>query len=250
MYALLESSGKLKWALEEFASILIAPPAPPRVDPWRRTSGMHKIKRRDHLATIKELWIARDSIAQKEDIAAGKLLNDYAIVELAIAMPKNKKEVEKALRPLGLRARWLENVETWLKVIHDSSTIAEDQWPPLRSHSDNSMPPVKLWRDKFPTKYAPLTHARAAIELRAQELSIPLENLITPDYIRRICWEPPQGCTEILNESAVRAALGELGARPWQIDLVAPLIAPALLEKEALPEPKVEEEAKDEDSPA
>ena len=250
MYALLESSGKLKWALEEFASILIAPPAPPRVDPWRRTSGMHKIKRRDHLATIKELWIARDSIAQKEDIAAGKLLNDYAIVELAIAMPKNMKEVEKALRPLGLRARWLENVETWLKVIHDSSTIAEDQWPPLRSHSDNSMPPVKLWRDKFPTKYAPLTHARAAIELRAQELSIPLENLITPDYIRRICWEPPQGCTEILNESAVRAALGELGARPWQIDLVAPLIAPALLEKEALPEPKVEEEAKDEDSPA
>ena len=250
IYELLKSSGKLEWALQEFDSILAAPPSPPRVDPWRRTSGMHKIKRRDHLATIKELWITRDSIAQRDDMAAGKLLNDYAIVELAMSMPKNKKEFEKSLRPLGLRARWLENIDTWLKVILESATIPEDQWPPLRSHSDNSMPPVKLWRDRFPDKYAPLTHARAAIELRAQELSIPLENLITPDYIRRLCWEPPMGATETLSEGAVREKLASLGARPWQIEIVAPLIALALLEKEALPEPKAEEEAGGEETHA
>lgn len=250
VYELLNSSGKLEWALEEFDSILAAPPSPPRVDPWRRTSGMHKIKRRDHLATIKELWITRDSIAQKEDIAAGKLLNDYAIVELAMTMPKNKKEFEKALRPLGLRARWLENIDTWLKVILDSANIPENQWPPLRTQTDNSMPPVKLWRDRFPEKYAPLTHARAAIELRAQELSIPLENLITPDYIRRLCWEPPIGATETLNERAVREKLAALGARQWQIDTVALLIASALLEKEALPVPKVEEEEASEETHA
>ena len=250
IYELLKSSGKLEWAMQEFDSILAAPPSPPRVDPWRRTSGMHKIKRRDHLATIKELWITRDSIAQSEDIAAGKLLNDYAIVELAMSMPKNKKEFEKSLRPLGLRARWLENIDTWLTVILQSATIPEDQWPPLRSHSDNSMPPVKLWRDRFPDKYAPLTHARATIELRAQELSIPLENLITPDYIKRLCWEPPLGATETLSESAVREKLASLGARPWQIEIVAPLIALALLEKEALPEPKVEEEAQSEETHA
>jgi len=44
MYSILEESKKLPWALEEFASILKAPQPPPRVDPWRRTSGMHKIK--------------------------------------------------------------------------------------------------------------------------------------------------------------------------------------------------------------
>ena len=78
MYKILEDAKKLPWALEEFASILNAPPAPPRVDPWRRTSGMHKIKRRDQLAVIKSLWIARDEVASKSDIAAGKLLNDSA----------------------------------------------------------------------------------------------------------------------------------------------------------------------------
>ena len=50
MYEILKSAGKLQWAEQEFASILKAPPPPPRIDPWRRTSGMHKIKRRDHLA--------------------------------------------------------------------------------------------------------------------------------------------------------------------------------------------------------
>ncbi|MEY4061763.1 MAG: hypothetical protein RL602_394, partial [Actinomycetota bacterium] len=53
MYLILKDAKKLPWAIEEFASILKAPPAPPRVDPWRRTSGMHKIKRRDQLAIIK-----------------------------------------------------------------------------------------------------------------------------------------------------------------------------------------------------
>ena len=97
MYLILKDAKKLPWAIEEFASILKAPPAPPRVDPWRRTSGMHKIKRRDQLAVIKTLWIARDEVAARQDIAPGKLLNDSAIVELAIAVPTNKKEFEKAL---------------------------------------------------------------------------------------------------------------------------------------------------------
>ena len=56
MNQILQDSKKLSWATEEFASILAAPPAPPRVDPWRRTSGMHKIKKREQLAIIKSLW--------------------------------------------------------------------------------------------------------------------------------------------------------------------------------------------------
>jgi ribonuclease D len=231
MYTILENSKKLSWALEEFASILKAPPAPPRVDPWRRTSGMHKIKRRDQLAVIKSLWIARDSVASVQDIAQGKLLNDSAIVELAIAVPTNKKEFEKCLRPLGLRARWLENLQLWLDSIATAVALPEDQWPAMRTNAD-TLPPIKLWRDKFPEKFAPLSHARAAIELIAQDNEIPVENLITPEYVRRVCWKPPTGATTVLSLSEVQQALSELGARQWQIDLVAPALAAALLERE------------------
>ena len=234
MYEILKDAKKLDWALEEFASILKAPPAPARVDPWRRTSGMHKIKKRDQLAIIKSLWIARDGVAAQQDIAAGKLLNDSAIVELAIAAPKTKKEFEKALRPLGLRARWLENIQLWLDSIATAVALPEDQWPQMRTNAD-TLPPIKLWRDKFPEKYAPLSHARAAIELVATEHNIPVENLMTPEYVRRICWNPPAGSTQTLSLSLVEEELQRLGARQWQIDLVAPVLAAALLQTEPLP---------------
>ena len=233
MYKILEDAKKLPWALEEFASILNAPPAPPRVDPWRRTSGMHKIKRRDQLAVIKSLWIARDEVASKSDIAAGKLLNDSAIVELAIAVPTTKKEFEKCLRPLGLRARWMENLQLWLDSIAAAVALPEDLWPTMRTNAD-TLPPIKLWRDKFPEKFAPLSHARAAIELIAQENQIPVENLMTPEHVRRVCWKPPIGATTTLSVSEVEKALTELGARQWQIDLVAPALAAALLEREPI----------------
>ena len=234
MFEILDSSKKLSWALEEFASILKAPPAPPRVDPWRRTSGMHRIKRRDQLAIVKELWIARDKVAAEQDIAAGKLLNDAAIVELAMAAPITKKDFEKTLRPLGLRARWLENLPLWIECITAATALTEEQWPAMRTNAD-TLPPIKLWRDKFPEKFAPLSHARAAIELVAQENEIPIENLITPEHIRRVCWKPPVGSTESLSISAVEEMLRDLGARQWQISLVSPALAAALLEKEALP---------------
>jgi ribonuclease D len=244
MYKVLADAKKLPWALEEFASILKAPPAPPRVDPWRRTSGMHKIKRRDQLAVIKSLWIARDEVASQQDIAAGKLLNDSAIVELAIAAPTTKKEFEKCLRPLGLRARWMENLQLWLDSIANAVALPEDQWPTMRTKAD-TLPPIKLWRDKFPEKFAPLSHARAAIELIAEENQIPVENLITPEHVRRVCWKPPVGATSTLSVSEVESALSELGARQWQIDLVAPSLAAALLEREPIPvevaEPVTEE---------
>ncbi len=233
MYGILNSAGKLQWAEQEFASILKAPPPPPRIDPWRRTSGMHKIKRRDQLAIIRELWTTRDAIASVQDIAGGKLLNDSAIIELSLSAPTTKKEFEKALRPLGLRARWLENYETWLAAIARAVAMSEVQWPPVRTNTDN-LPPIKLWRDKYPEKFAPLSHARALIDVIATTNAIPIENLISPESIRRICWSPPAQSTQTRDESAVRSALAALGARPWQIDLVAGALADALLEREPL----------------
>ncbi len=238
MHAILEKSKKLKWAQEEFQSIIDAPAPPPRVDPWRRTSGMHKIKKRDQLAIVRALWTVRAEIAQEIDIAQGRLLSDAAIVEIATKATekpvKTKKDLEKILRPLGLRARWLENTATWISAITDALSLDESQWPPVRTDSD-SLPPLKIWRERFPAKYAPLTHAKANIQAKAHELVIPFENLITPEYVRRICWNAPK--------SGVAAALATLGARPWQIEIVAPILEAALLETEPLASADTETEA-------
>jgi ribonuclease D len=229
VYGLLASANKLKWANEEFQAILDAPPPPPRVDPWRRTSGMHKIKKRNQLAVVRALWTVRNEIAQEADISQGRLLSDAAIVEIAsvahVKTIKSKKDLERILRPLGLRARWLENAASWISAISDAVALSEGQWPQFRPDSD-SLPPLKIWRERFPDKYAPLTHAKARLMEKAAELSIPLENMLTPEYIRRICWNAPKG--------EVAGALATLGARSWQIEIAAPILEAALLEKEAL----------------
>ena len=242
VYELLSSAKKWIWAQEEFASILMLPPAPPRVDPWRRTSGMHKIKKRDQLMVIKNLWQARDEIAQANDVASGKLLNDSAIIEFAIHKPTTKKEAEKVLRPIGMRARWLDNISTWLAAIEKAVNTPEDQWPPMKSGAD-TLPPIKLWRERFPEKYAPLTHARFAVETLAHDLSIPAENLISPEIIRRICWAAPEDSMHTLNIEAVASAMADLGARDWQVGIVAASVASALLEREPreTPEPEAKE---------
>ena len=242
VYGLLASANKWEWASEEFQAILDAPPPPPRVDPWRRTSGMHKIKKRNQLAIVRALWTVRNEIAQEVDISQGRLLSDAAIVEIAsvahVKTLKTKKDLERALRPLGLRARWMENAASWLSAISDALALAEDQWPQARTDSD-SLPPIKIWRERFPEKYAPLTHAKALLLAKADELSIPLENMITPEYIRRICWNAPKG--------EVAHALATLGARSWQIEIAAPILESALLETIPLaaPESADPEEAPD-----
>jgi len=242
VYGLLASANKWEWASEEFQAILDAPPPPPRVDPWRRTSGMHKIKKRNQLAIVRALWTVRNEIAQEVDISQGRLLSDAAIVEIAsvahVKTLKTKKDLERALRPLGLRARWMENAATWVSTISDALALAEDQWPQARTDSD-SLPPIKIWRERFPEKYAPLTHAKALLLAKADELSIPLENMITPEYIRRICWNAPKG--------EVAQALATLGARSWQIEIAAPILESALLETIPLAAP---ESAEPEEAPA
>ena len=242
VYGLLASANKWEWASEEFQAILDAPPPPPRVDPWRRTSGMHKIKKRNQLAIVRALWTVRNEIAQEVDISQGRLLSDAAIVEIAsvahVKPLKTKKDLERALRPLGLRARWMENAASWISAISGALALAEEQWPQVRTDSD-SLPPIKIWRERFPEKYAPLTHAKAQLLVKADELSIPLENMITPEYIRRICWNAPKG--------EVARALATLGARSWQIEIAAPILESALLETIPLATP---ESVEPEEAPA
>lgn len=234
---LLQAAGKERWAQEEFAAILAAPPSPKRIDPWRRTTGIHKVKRRQQLAVVKALWEARDDLAAHLDISPGRIFSDLAISTVALSCESapilTKRDLEKVLKPIGLRARWFENTPRWLKAIAAALELPEDELPPLRLKSD-ALPPIKLWRDRFPEAYIPLSHARHEMSLKAAELEIPVENLLSPELIRQIAWRRPA-------EADIAPLLRELGARPWQIEIAQPILAKALEEREALELPEAVE---------
>lgn len=225
----LDAQGKLGWAREEFAAIADAPPPPPRKDPWRRTSGMHKVRRRRQMAVVRELWTARDRIAQRRDVSPGKVLTDAAIVEAALAGPADVQALA-ALPGYGNRMG-RKQLEQWQSAVDRALALPETGLP-QQGQALNGPPPPRSWADKDPAAAARLTAARTAVTARAEELSLPQENLITPDTVRRVCWQPP----EVPAQETVSSALRALGAREWQIEQTTALLVEAL-KTPAPPEP-------------
>jgi ribonuclease D len=56
---------------------------------------------------------------------------------------------------------------------------------------------------------------------RAEELDVPVENLLSPDHLRRLLWDSP----DQTDPTEVEARLAQLGTRAWQRELVVPVIA-------------------------
>ncbi|MER7408533.1 ribonuclease D [Streptomyces sp. NPDC000070] len=222
----LDRQGKLEWARQEFDAIASAPPPEPRKDPWRRTSGMHKVRRRRQLAVVRELWQARDRIAQRRDVSPGKVLGDAAIVEAALAVPANVHALA-ALNGFGHRMS-KRQLEQWQAAVDRAKALTEAQLP-QPGQPVTGPPPPRAWADKDPVAAARLSAARAGVSALAERLGLPQENLITPDTVRRVCWEPPA----VVDAESVGAALAGYGARPWQVELVTPVLVEALSVKEA-----------------
>lgn len=245
---LLIEQNKLKWAKQDFASILknyqnyvFSDEAKP--DRWRRTSGMHKVRDRLTMAIVRDLWFSRDELGREIDLAPGRVLGDEAIIELATKRPDNLEAVAKVI---GRRTR-LEAppFNRWLNVLNLALKTPLDQQPELRVPSQ-SLPPIKIWKDRNPLGYARLTHARAALIELSTQIQIPTENLVTPELVRKICWQDPPASNSEYQDFVIEQ-LNKTGARPWQIELVTPAISAALSQTEPLiiPEP-VEAEAEPE----
>jgi ribonuclease D len=217
----LERHGKLGWALEEFAAIAAATPTAPRNDPWRRTSGMHRIRTRRQLAIVRELWLARDALASEQDVSPGRIIPDSSVVEAAIAAPETKRALTGMSTFTGRGSR--RYIDVWTDAIRAALDLPEEELPPLHLPTEGP-PPPRVWPDRDPTAAARLARARAAIAAVAAEHRLPVENLLSPDIVRRLCWSPPQPA----DEAGVRALLVERGARPWQIELTLPVLTAAL----------------------
>ncbi|MEP6696944.1 MAG: ribonuclease D [Pseudonocardiales bacterium] len=217
----LSRQGKLEWALEEFAALLAAPPAEARVDPWRRTSGIHRIHSPRRLAIVRQLWETRDRIARARDTAPGRILPDSAIIAAARADPSSVAALLE-LPVFGGRAT-RRQIDVWYGAITQTRALADSELPTTRRSAEGP-PPVQRWRDREPVAAGRLAAAKEAVAQIAAEHCLPVENLISPELVRRLAWQPP----EPLTAEAVAQALHTGGARQWQTGLTARALAEAL----------------------
>jgi ribonuclease D len=217
----LAEQGKTDWSRQEFEYLRTAEATPTRRDRWRRTSGIHKVRDPRALAAVRELWLTRDQIARRRDIAPGRILPDSAIVAAATADPDSVEKLT-ALPVFG-GSRQRRSAGVWL----DALARARTADPPSSQEPSTGPPPASRWARRKPEAAARLEAARTAITELAQRLSLPAENLISPEIVRRLCWDwTPVDDTR----AAVDAFLAQTAARQWQRELTAPVLAEALTE--------------------
>ena len=217
----LAEAGKSDWARAEFEHVRTLAPKPPRQEPWRRLSGLHAVRGRRALAVARELWTAREEYARERDVSPGRLLPDRAIVAAVLAGPTSRSALAGLKAFTGRASRT--QIDRWWNAM--AAGRASDDLPTERAKGESAFPPPKAWRDRNPEADRRLKLSRAAIAERADELELPAENLLTPDLLRRIAWQPPADAAA----EGIGAALRDLGARDWQAQETAPAIAGAFV---------------------
>ncbi|WP_024874527.1 HRDC domain-containing protein [Saccharomonospora piscinae] len=219
--AQLAESGKLEWARQEFEAVRTAPAPAPRTEPWRRTSGIHKIRTARGLAAVRALWEARDELARRRDRAPGRVLPDSAIVNAVLTDPRTAAELQQLPVFGGKMQR--RHTTRWLRQLQLARSLADAELPSTAVTNDGPPPPNR-WADKDPDAAARLGAAKASLAEVAEHHQLPVENLLLPELVRRLCWSPPADPAP----ERVADALALGGARPWQIELTVPALARAL----------------------
>jgi ribonuclease D len=218
----LAEQDKTDWAAQEFdhlrAFVDQGPPSTRR-DRWRRTSGIHKVRNARGLAAVRELWTVRDEIAQRRDIAPGRILPDSAIIDAAAADPKTLDDLV-ALPIFGGR-RQRRSAHTWLAALQ----AARENPGPVEEAESNSPPIPARWARRRPEAAERLDASRTALRELSARVSVPAENLVTPELVRRLCWDwQPAGD----DATAIDEFLAAGQARRWQRELVVPVLTAAL----------------------
>jgi ribonuclease D len=219
--AKLTSSGKYEWALEEFAYVRDNTIPIVRTEPWRRTSGLHGARKPRQLAIVRALWEARESIAQERDTAPGRILPDTAIIAMAHAVSETTdplEDLEVFNSRLANRYR-----KRWITTVNSALALSDSDLPAAKLHS-TAPPAPRMWQERNPVAYAQLEQVRSELSALSESLSIPIENLLTPDTVRRILWNPPHTADELQTQ------LRDMGARAWQSELSKPILERALFE--------------------
>ncbi|MDN5724917.1 MAG: HRDC domain-containing protein [Propionibacteriales bacterium] len=220
LQAELAAAGKEAWAAEEFAALAAGAgvPAPPRTDPWRRTSGIHALRTPRALNVVKCLWTARDEIARKLDKSPSKILIDKAIAEVAAIDQPGRQHLRTIEAFSRRQAKRYE--ANWVDALARAAGTPRSELPPMHLLAEGP-PAPRSWARRDPVAAERLNRVREHVTALAEDLNLPTENLISPDSVRRLAWRPPS----TLDPASVDVTLAELGARRWQRQLLAPALA-------------------------
>jgi ribonuclease D len=220
---LLLQQQKISWAEQEFDALLRFKPKPQKPERWRGVSGVHKITDRLSLEIVRQLWLAREQLGQKMDVAPGRLIPDPSILAVALEKPRTKPELSSMKNFTGRASR--SYIGTWWDALQHAYRATD--LPAIRPEKTDSIPNHRNWASKFPDADKRYRNAKQALADLAEKNKLPLENLLSPDILRQLCFTPPSEPST----AKIARRLQELGARSWQVELTAKLLEASFIQQ-------------------
>lgn len=190
-------------------------------DPWRKTSGVHKLTNSDQIAIVQELWFAREELAQLRDIAPGRLIPDRSIIAAATQNPSDFMALMNNRDFSGPASRT--DAKVWWQAIKKAQRLKEK--PELKIAQDG-VPPIKVWSRLNPEAKSLLDAVRTKIFELAETLSIPHELLCPPTKLRTALWEKHF----FVDEADLETHLRKHDFLDWQLGLILSTIWIAFVE--------------------
>ena len=208
----LHAQDKTAIAEAEFNYLLSPVAKAPKIDKWRSMTGLHEVKDQRALTIAKHLWEAREALAMEKDVAPGRLVPDSSLVAVVKDIPKSRSELSSMKSFAGRASRTF--IDTWWDAVEvgtHTKNLVELRPKPT------GVPNHRNWLQKFPDAHARLVASKEFLAALSPEMKIPQENILSPETLKQLCFDPPAPLTIETLQVALRARL----VRQWQIDAVS-----------------------------
>lgn len=217
----LQEIGRWEWAIQEFEHLRLAPPPAKKADPWRKIKKASLIETGIGRQMLKSLYEARDSIARDLDISPSRILSPQALLAVAMACPRTRGALANLpeFKNKGARRR----LSAWWRAVEKALKVPPDKQPPKQApRLPGELPKPRSWNSANPKAANRLELVKVALQVVSEETGITEIRLLESKVQRRLAWDG----FKKLQITTIEDRLHQLGARPWQVALIAkPLLA-------------------------
>lgn len=232
---ILAEDGKLDIAEQEFAHILATSSQPPvGMGTWRDVKGVSRMTSPQSLQLARALWQDRDDEARRMDRSPSRLLPNKALVEIAQQNPTSVAQI-RAIP--GFPKRRQGAAERYVRVLEQARKSDPSTWPQPLPSNPSATPSNATLKHQYPEAWERILEAKTALSELADDLDLGASTLLTAKKLRSVMWAAVHA-DSAWDVDRAYTALETAGARPWQCELIAPVIVATKAHEVPTPAPR------------
>ncbi len=233
----LDTAGVLPFAEAEFEHLIDTRSLESPVERnWLDLKGISTVRTARGLQLVRELFSIRERRAFGSDVSPSMIMPNQVLIAIGRAEPTTEVQLS---RVRGFPSHDDAITRTWMSYVERALSDEEVTWPSPRERRAKVAPSPVKWKREYPESWARVQLAKEYIEEAATELGIPGVNLLSSSTLRGALWnqwEASGGQIQGLDTHALIPILVDAGARQWQAETAAPLVAAALHEPIEIPQ--------------